>query len=58
MDAAGRLLLLGPVPDVYDGAIPEAAALDEDEKTEKEISDRTWGCAGRSTIPAFYFPNR
>ena len=32
-----------------------ARFLDEDEKTEEEISDRTWGCAARSTIPAFYF---
>ena len=32
-----------------------ARLLEEDEKMEEEISDRTWGCTARSTIPAFYF---
>ena len=51
---------LGPAPDVYGGTVPEAAALDEDEKTVKEISDNAWGCVSpaNSTIAvlaAFYF---
>ena len=34
------LRVLGPPVDLDDDAVHDAAALDEDEKTEEEISDR------------------